>query len=147
MSKQSLPSTFKETANPTHKRRRKSPPQLSLRLTEEERERLKHDAGNMSVNAYIRSKLFDGKVTPRRKCYERKQVLAPADYVALAQVLGKLGESDLSTSMLVLAMAAREGTLPVDNVLEDRLRSALKDIRQMRLMLVSALGLKANGNK
>lgn len=145
MSKQSLPLAFQSSAQTGRKQRRKSPPPLSLRLTEEERERLKHDAGNMSVSAYIRGKLFDGKVTPRRKRYQRKQKLAPTDYVALAQVLGKLGESDLASSMFVLAMAARDGVLPVTDELESKLHAACDNICQMRLMLVSALGLKPKG--
>lgn len=147
MSKPSLSSDFKAAAKPERKQRRKSPPPLSLRLSEEERECLRRDAGDMSISAYIRGKLFDGEATPRRKRYERKQKLASADYVALAQVLGKLGESDLASSMLVLAMAARDGTLPVDDELENKLHTACDDIHQMRMTLITALGLKTRGKE
>lgn len=43
----------------------KRPSPLSVRLTDEERARLERDAGSMSLNAYIRERLFGEDVAPR----------------------------------------------------------------------------------
>ena len=58
----------------------------------------------------------------------------------LAQLLARLGESELDASMARLAEAADSGSLYVDDLLKNRLHHACDDIRDMRMELMEALG-------
>ena len=70
MTAPSIVRTFNEAATPTPER--KAPPPVSVRLNWGEYERLRHDAGAMSMAAYIRLSLFgEGKIAPSRKSYGR----------------------------------------------------------------------------
>src|SRR3546814_4492279 len=82
----------------------KRPAPFSLRLTFEQRAQLEQDAGGMSLAAYIQSRLFDSEnPAPRRR--GKRPV---KDYQALAQVLGKLGQSRLSANLNQLARSRSE---------------------------------------
>ncbi|MGH1403820.1 MAG: hypothetical protein ACRBDL_06215 [Alphaproteobacteria bacterium] len=71
---------------------------FSLRLSQEERERLKRDAGDQPLGVYIRSLLFD---KPDKR---KRRLKAPVkDQKALAQVLAKLGQADISQNLKKLA--------------------------------------------
>ena len=79
---------------------------LTIRLKPDERLWLEQRAGKHSLSAYARHKLFGES--------ERKVAMQPkADHIALAQLLAKLGQSSLAQSMAVLALAARNGNLPI----------------------------------
>ena len=143
MSGSSLAKTFDDVANaPAHRPKRKLPPPLSIRLTTEERARLKRDAGRLSLSAYIRHKLFGDAITPRKPRYQRKQRRPVVDSQTVARLLGTLGQSELATSMIALALAAQSGALPVTPELSEKLDAACDDIRDMRTALVVALGVK-----
>ncbi|MBK76767.1 MAG: hypothetical protein CME85_14960, partial [Henriciella sp.] len=58
-----IESHFRKVANVKPKR----PAPFSLRLTKAERARLERDAGSLSLNAYIRERLFGEDVSPRRR--------------------------------------------------------------------------------
>jgi hypothetical protein len=47
-------------------KQRKAPPPFSIRFSWEERERLAREAGQLSMTAHIRCKLFDGDVAPKK---------------------------------------------------------------------------------
>ena len=64
------------------------------------------------------------------------------DGEALGQVLGLLGQSRLSNNLNQLAKAANLGALPVLKETEDDIRAACADVRDMRLLLLRALGQK-----
>jgi len=125
---------------PRHKRKISS--SVSVRFTDEERRCLKRDAGKLSLSAYIRQKLLGKSAIPRKAQYERKQRQPKPNYVELAKVLGSLGQSELATSMLVLAIAAKSGALPVTPELSDKLDKACGDIYEMRFALIAALKVK-----
>lgn len=59
----------------------------------------------------------------------------------LAQVLGKLGQSRLSSNLNQLARLANTGVLDVDPETEAALVRAANEIREMRQILIAALNL------
>ena len=74
----------------------------------------------------------------------RKEV-APTpkiDKVLLAQILGVLGKSELPSSLCLLAVAAESGSLMLDEETDEQLKEACSDIHDIRLILISALGLR-----
>lgn len=133
---------FQTAARPHGQREakpRKRPPPFSLRLTAAERAQLEAEAGIQPLGAYIRSRLFDGKA-PKRPCQSFRPV---QDQQALAQLLALLGSLRLSSNLNQLAKAANCGALPVDEGVEKELTDACQEIRWMRQILMTALGLKS----
>ncbi|WP_299436930.1 hypothetical protein [uncultured Rhodospira sp.] len=119
-----------------HKRYRYPPP-FSLRLTFEERSRLEREAGDMPLGAFIRERLFDGTVPPRRTRGKRPV----KDHAVLARLLGELGRSHLASNLNQLARASNSGSLPVTAETEQALADACTDVREIRDTLLIALGL------
>lgn len=114
-----------------------NPPPFSLRLTFEERASLEQEAGDMSLGAYVRSRLFDNsRAAPKRR--SKKPV---KDHAALAQVLALLGKSHIANNINQLAKAANTGSLPVNIDTERALNDAVRDVANMRHVLLSALNL------
>ena len=109
---------------------------FSIRFTFEERAALERAAAGQSLGSYIRSKLFDGDLTPRRTRGHRPV----KDHTALARVLGALGQSRLSSNLNQLAKAAHIGALHVTPELEEELFNACAQIREIRTDLLKALG-------
>lgn len=117
---------------------KKRPAPFSLRLTFEQRARLERDAGDMSRGGYILSRLFDEANPPPR----RRGKAPVKDHQALAQVLGKLGQSRLSSNLNQLARAANTGSLPVTPDTEAALLEAVAEIHEIRRLLIAALNLE-----
>ena len=117
---------------------KKYPPPFSLRLTFEERKQLEDLAGDMTLGPYVRSQLF-GANTKKRKTRGKRPV---KDYQLLAQLLGHLGASRLSSNLNQLAKASNTGTLQVDTDTQHSLNKACEEIQSMRQTLMSALGLQ-----
>lgn len=113
----------------------KRPPPLSLRLSEEERERLESQAAGMSLSAYIRACIFGGKRKKNGK-------FAAQDHKALARILAYLGQSSLSNNLDTLAQEAGSGSLPLTPETESALRSACREITAIKKMLMAALGIQ-----
>lgn len=123
---------FRNSANPKPKR----PAPFSLRLTTAERARLERDAGSLSLNAYIRERLFGDDASPRRRVKK-----APVqDRQELAKVLAALGRSSLASNVNQLAKGLNTGTLPVLPETDEAIRKACFDIAYMRMTLMKALG-------
>lgn len=117
---------------------KKRPSPFSLRLTFEQRARLEKEAGNSSLGAYILERLFNGDSPPPR----RRGKNPVKDHQALAQVLGKLGQSRLSSNLNQLAKSVHTGSLPVTPDTEAALLEAATDVQEMRRMLIAALNLE-----
>lgn len=115
--------------------RRPYDPPFSLRLSFEERAQLQEMAEGQPLGGYIRARLL-GQQTKRRGSSIR-------DREALAQVLGMLGQSRLSSNLNQLAKLANIGSLPLTPETEAELRAAAAEVMAIRRLLVSALGLKA----
>ncbi|HEX7822844.1 MAG TPA: hypothetical protein VF463_19770 [Sphingobium sp.] len=111
---------------------------VSLRLTFEEKARLEQDAAGMTVSSYIRGRLFDShNPSPRRRGKNPVK-----DHQTLAQLLGKLGQSRLSSNLNQLARSANTGSLPVTPDTEAALIAAASEIQDMRRLLLEALNLE-----
>jgi hypothetical protein len=113
---------------------------FSLRLTQEERERLELEAKGKPLSVYMRERLL-GDGTALRKL-RRKPA---ADQAGLAKVLGMLGQSRLANNLNQIAKAAHIGVLVVSPALLEELENACRDIRIMRDALLAALGFPPAG--
>lgn len=131
---------FNAAARPIQKC--KAPPPVSVRLTWDEYERLRHDAGALSMAAHIRLTLFgESEVSRHRKPYTRKQTSPSSELTMIGQMLGRLGESGIAANLADLAMAARIGALPVSPEMEAEIQDACDTLRDMRARLIAALGV------
>jgi predicted DNA binding CopG/RHH family protein len=119
-----------------------SSPRITLRLTDEELAKLKMAAEGVSVSSYIRKKLFGNDVS-LRKTRNRVPV---RNQEALAQVLGKLGQTRIANNLNQIAYEANCGSLLMDKETEDEIKLACAQIAWIRVKLIEALGLK-NKNK
>lgn len=127
---------FSEATRKPVRRTAKKPPPFSLRLNAEERARLEHAAAEMPLGSYIKARLFDGDLTPRRT----RGRTPVKDHAALAQVLGMLGNMRLASNLNQLARASNIGTLPLTPEVEEDLSAACAAVIAMRVELMRALG-------
>jgi hypothetical protein len=119
--------------------RKKTPPPFSLRLSPEERQKLETAAAGMPLGPFIKAKLFNGDLTPRKT---RGQ--APVkDHAALAQALGLLGNLRLANNLNQLAKAANMGALPMSAEVEEELIATCAAVLAIRMELMKALGYES----
>lgn len=148
MTNASIQSSFVEAAAASKpKAKPKHLPPFSIRFTEEERAELEQAAGALTLAAYIRLKLFseDGEPTsPRMKT--RKKPSPSIEMTIIGQLLGLLGNARLASNLNQLAKAANIGALPVTPETEKELQETCADVREMRLFLIKAMGIKAEGD-
>lgn len=128
-----------EAGKPQKDKKKKAPP-FSLWLSPADRARLAMEAAGAPLGVYIKEKLFAGEPVRRRQAGNAIQ-----DRQALAQVLAMLGRSRIASNLNQLAHAVNVGVLPVTPETEDELLGALRDVRAMRRLLLTALGLKPEG--
>jgi hypothetical protein len=111
---------------------------FSIRLTEADRARLAIEAAGAPLGAYIKTKLLaDAPVSRKRKSGQTVE-----DRQALARALALLGGSEIFASLGELAELAKDGALPFSPKIEAELRKALAEVRELRGLLMRALGLK-----
>lgn len=134
-----LNATF-QSVSVKRKSAKKYSPRITLRITEEELTRLKRAAEGVSISAYIRKQLFGDQVS-LRKTRSRVPV---KNQKALAQVLGKLGETRIANNLNQIAYEANCGSLLMDQQTEEELKIACAHIAWMRVKLIEALGLKGS---
>jgi hypothetical protein len=115
---------------------------FSLRLNETERDRLTQEARGAPLGSYIKAKVL-GDAPPLRL---RRSGLAVEDRQALAKALALLGKSRLASNLNQLAHLAHVGALPATPEIEAELSEALADIREIRRLVMLALGLKPGGS-
>jgi hypothetical protein len=137
----SAPAGTKPVRRASRKAKTKRPAPFSIRLSEEERAHLERKAGTRPLGAYIREKLLDGEETQPRKPSRAPTI----DYAALAQVLGLLGKSQQIQCLFLLALAEEKNRLTMPEEECAALQAACADVRDMRVLLVKALGLKSGG--
>jgi hypothetical protein len=143
LQRQPIPKIQQAFAHAARKRARrtvKAPPPFSLRLSAEERAKLEAAATGMSLGSYIKAKLFDGDLSPRR----RRGNAPVKDHAALAQVLGMLGNMRLASNLNQLARSANIGTLPLTPEVEEELARSCAAVIAMRAELLRALGYEAD---
>lgn len=120
---------------------KRRPPPFSLRLSADERARLAVEAAGAPLGAYIKAKVLGGTVPVRM----RRSGLVVEDRQSLGKALALLGQSRLASNLNQLAHLAHIGALPVSLEIEAELAADLADIREIRRLLVTALGLKEGG--
>jgi len=130
-----------ESAHLAQKAKSKPLHPFSIRLTQEERERLEAEAKGKPLSVYMRERLLGDGSAPRK--LRRKPA---ADQAGLAKVLGMLGQSRLANNLNQIAKAAHIGVLVVSPALLEELENACRDIRIMRDALLSALGFPPAGS-
>lgn len=113
------------------------PSPFCLRLSPEERSRLERDAAGLALGEYVRQRIFDESL-PKRRVRGKFPV---KDHQALSQVLGQLGRSRLSQNLNQLALAANQGVLVLSPEVMAVLLESCADVREMRVLLMRALGL------
>jgi len=113
---------------------------FSLRLTCEERTWLEQQSAGMPMGAFIKSRLFGAGYKPRH----RRGKAPVKDHKALAELLACLGASRLSNNLNQLAKSANSGTLYFDFETKRDITRASDDIRNMRLLLMRALGMRTD---
>lgn len=128
--------SFRQAAK-SHKQPKRHPSPITLRLTDEERAMLKDLAAGMSVSAYIRKCVFGNDTAPR-KVRSRVPV---KDELALARVLGMLGQSRIANNLNQIAYHANAGSLVVDEQCTKEIHEAYGHVISMRGDLINALGL------
>jgi hypothetical protein len=134
----SLSPAFAAKAKKPIKPKRRRPSSISVRVSEAEREVLKRKAGKRSVGAYVRERALGEDQEPRRIALSKPSI----DYGLLAQLLGKLGKSDQVSCLFLLSVAVEADRVELAEKERDALEVACTDIRDMRSMLMQALGLR-----
>lgn len=116
----------------------KPPSPVTLRLTNQEKKKLKELAEGMSMSAYIRACIFNGEAEKRKRTLR-----APVqDQAALAELLGLLGHSRIANNLNQLAYQANIGSLAVDDDTLGQVEEAYALVREMGFLLVKSLGLR-----
>ena len=118
---------------------KKRPAPLSLRLSDEEREKIEAAAGGMAVSSYIKSVVLaeDAPV------YRKRKAAPDADKQLLAEILARLGQSRTASNLNQIAKHLNQGTLIINEELERDLNQAIVDVAWMRTKLMQAMGIKA----
>jgi len=130
-------SAFRGKSQAVAKKPKPSQSPITLRVTDEERERLKSLAAGMSVSAYVRKCIFAENAT-KRKRLSHKPV---KDQEAMARALALLGASRIANNLNQLAHKANMGSLIMDDNALAQIDETYAHVRLMRDELVSALGL------
>lgn len=117
---------------------KKRPAPFSIRLSADERKRLIDDAGSRPLGTYIRDRLLSEGQSAR----PRRSGANLEDREAFAKALALLGASRLSANLNQLAHLANSGSLPLSPETLTELAVAITDIREIRRLLIEAVGLK-----
>ena len=129
-----------ESVAKPHKKKPHTVP-LSIRVTEDEKARIKQMAGDMAVGHFVRQRVLDGEdeVRPKRHCKKQRQ--PKIDHVELARVLGMFGQSELAQGILALSLAVQAGELEVTTDVSEKITSACNEIHEIKHVLITALGI------
>lgn len=117
---------------------------FSVRLTEAEREHLTAEARGLPLGTFIKRKALGvapGSSFPRA----RGSSFVVADRESLAKALALLGASRIANNLNQLAYCANIGTLALTPDVESDLLEALSHVREIRRLLISALGTSGGG--
>jgi len=114
------------------------PAPFSLRLTDEERQKLEAQAGSMPLASYIKSVVLASEA-PK---YRKRSKPPVAEQQLLAEILARLGASRTANNLNQIAKGLNQGTLIIDPDLEADLKKACAEVAWLRATLMSALGVK-----
>ena len=116
----------------------KRPAPLSLRLSDEEREKIEAAAGSMPVSSYIKSVVLADDAP----IYRKRKAIAEDDQKLLAEILARLGASRSANNLNQIAKHLNQGNLIVDEQLAEDLNQAVVEVAWIRTTLMEALGIK-----
>ena len=129
----------KVSAKPAKPRpKRKRPYSLSVRLSDEERALLERKAGSRPLGAYVRQKVLGESEEKRRKTRAKPSL----DAALLGRLLGLLGKSDQVKCLFLLLAAAETEQMKLRTEERAALVDACANVRDVRELLIKALGLK-----
>lgn len=112
---------------------------LSIRFTPEERALLERLAAGTSLAQYIRERVLDEQISPRRTRHK----FPAKDHEALSQVIGELGRTRIANNLNQIARAVNSGLLIMPSrETELVLLAACAEIHQIRNLIFKALGMK-----
>ncbi len=112
---------------------------VCFRVSPEERARLEHDAGSMTISAFIRWLLFGDHARPRKQRMKRPV----KDHRTLAQLFALIKQTQCWNNLNQIARGINSNTWIVTPESEKMLQEACKAIVEIRDMLMKALGLNA----
>jgi len=125
---------FSSPAKPAKRRLKLTP--VSVRLTADEKAKIKRDAAGQPLSAYIRECVLQTGASSDAFLSSRNRK------PELVRVLAALGRSNLARDFEELSFAVRDGTVQLSAESEAALRQACADIAAMRRDLLKALGLR-----
>ncbi|MEM9910706.1 MAG: plasmid mobilization relaxosome protein MobC [Pseudomonadota bacterium] len=112
-------------------------PRVTVRLSPDDHAKLTELANGMSLSVYMRAKALDDEL-PRR----RASGVPIEDRVAIAKIIGLLGQSRIANNLNQLAYHANVGALEFDDCAKEQIEEAYASIVDIRSMLLKALGRK-----
>ena len=116
----------------------KSVKPLSLRLNFEQRSQLEKEADGLPVSTYVKIRLFGSG-----KADKDTRIPRPLkDRQEFGRLLGVLGQSNIAANLQELTDAAASGSLVIDETSTAMLQTATQDLREIRDLLVKALGIR-----
>ncbi len=118
-------------------KQKSEPSPLCVRMSLEERAWLEHNAGSMTISAFIRWLIFGDDATPRKRRVKRPI----KDYVALAQLFALIKQTQIWNNLNQVAKGINSNTWVVTPETEKSLQEACKAIIEIREILIKALGL------
>lgn len=115
---------------------------LSVPLSPEQMADLARRAGRMPLSAFARAQLFSANDNQPAPSVRTRGVAPVWDEAALAEVLAKLGKTDLGVTFREMAQLARHGALPLTPETESYIQQACRDIADTKSLLMKALGIR-----
>lgn len=122
---------------------------ISLRLTQEEYQQLKADAGDSSISEYIRKALFRPLCEPATKAATDFELrLTPQSrQKILAQILVHLGQLKAANEVSEMLAAIKLGLVDASPEFSTSVNTLHAEIQCLRLELLKALGLRPSQSK
>ena len=115
---------------------------LSVPLTPEQMADLARRAGRAPLSAFARAQLFPANDNQPAPSVRTRGAAPVRDDAALAEVLAKLGKTDLGVAFREMAQLARHGALPLTPETESYIQQACRDIADIKMLLMKALGIR-----
>ena len=115
---------------------------LSVPMSPEQMADLARRAGRAPLSAFARAQLFPANDNEPAPAIRTRRAAPVRDDAALAEVLAKLGKTDLGGSLREMAQLARLGALPLTPETEAEVQKACRDIADIKTLLMKALGIR-----
>ncbi|MCV0370206.1 hypothetical protein [Filomicrobium sp.] len=115
---------------------------LSVPLSPEQMADLSRRAGRAPLSAFARAQLFPANDNEPAPATRTRRAAPVRDDAALAEILAKLGKTDVGSGLREMARLARIGALPVTPETESDIQRACRDVGEIKALLMKALGIR-----